>query len=63
MKKSHTIKINLHSFLLGICYQLKGYNRLIRSAKIISEQGYDFNVLILGKRRGRKQIKKVDCQI
>ena len=33
---------------IGNLLPVKGYDRLIRSAKIISEQGYDFNVLILG---------------
>jgi len=44
---------------IGNLLPVKGYDRLIRSAKIISEQGYDFNVLILGSGVEENKLKKL----
>ena len=63
IKKSELKKIektnNFQFIALGSLLPVKGFDRLIRSAKIVSENGFDFNIIIAGKGPEEQKLKKL----
>ena len=52
-------KKNFTFIALGSLLPVKGYERLIRSSRIVADKGFDFNLIILGTGSQKKQLQKL----
>jgi glycosyltransferase involved in cell wall biosynthesis len=62
LKAQESIEVNNNKFnfvSLGSLLPVKGYDRLIRAAKIVTSKGYDFTISILGAGREKENLQRM----